>query len=66
MEGSVSEKRALEANLHRELITSCRKYVRHLGIVNVLGMLEMVKQETIELERATKNELKSETNENQY
>jgi len=44
-----------EIQLHRELINSCRKYTNTLSIVSILGILDIVKQETIELEHATKN-----------
>ena len=66
MDGSESKLRELETNLHRELSTVCRKYVRELGIVSVLGMLEMVKQETLELERVTKKEINPNSNENMF
>ncbi len=57
MDGLDSNIRKLEANFHRELSNSCRKHIKKLGVVSVLGMLEMVKQETIELERATRSEV---------
>jgi hypothetical protein len=44
-----------EVQLHRELTNSCRKYSNTLSIVSILGILEIVKQETIEFEQATKN-----------
>ncbi len=59
MEGSVTDKRIFEAELHRELMNSCRKYFSKIGIVSVVGMLEIVKQETLELEHAAKHEMKS-------
>lgn len=43
-----------EIQLHRELMNSCRKYINHLRIVSILGIFDIVKQEVIELERATK------------
>ena len=46
-----------EIQLHRELINSCRKYSNTLSIVSILGILDIVKQETVELEHATKNTL---------
>ena len=42
-----------EIQLHRELMNNCRKYLNHLGIVSIVGILDIVKQEVIELERAT-------------
>jgi len=46
-----------EVQLHRELTNSCRKYLNTLSIVSILGILEIVKQETLEFEQATKNTL---------
>ena len=43
----------LEIQFHRELMNSCRKYITHLNIVSIVGIIELVKQETIELEKAT-------------
>ena len=39
-----------------------RSYITELGIVSILGILDVVKQETIELERATKREFKDQDN----
>jgi len=50
---TLEEYRALEVALHRELMNTCRKYIGDLGIVSIMGILDIVKQETIELERAT-------------
>lgn len=52
--------RALEVEFHIELMKICRKYINELGIVSILGILNVVKQETIELERATKRDIKDE------
>ena len=46
-----------EIQLHRELTNSCRKYSKTLSIVSILGILDIVKQETIEFEQATKDTL---------
>lgn len=43
-----------ETQLHRELMNSCRKYINQLSIVSILGILDIVKQEAIDLEKATK------------
>ena len=43
-----------EIQFHRELMNSCRKYMNHLSIVSILGILDIVKQEAIDLEQATK------------
>jgi hypothetical protein len=44
---SLEEYRVLEANLHRELVGCCRKYLNKLGIVSVVGLIDIVKQETM-------------------
>jgi len=52
--------RALELQMHRELMDVCRKYINELGIVSIMGILDIVKQETVELERATTKVIKAE------
>jgi len=52
----------MEVALHRDLMNSCRRYINKLSIVSVLGILEIVKQEAIELEKAT-NRILDEPNE---
>lgn len=60
---TLKEYRALETELHRELMKICREYINDLGIVSILGILDIVKQETIELEKATRKIMKSEETE---
>jgi len=57
---TLKEYRQLEVQLHLELINACRKYMSELGIVSIIGILDIVKQESIELERATKKTFKKE------
>jgi len=52
--------RALELQMHRELMDVCRKYINELGIVSIVGIIDIVKQETVELERATSKVIKPE------
>jgi len=52
--------RALELQMHRELMDICRRYITELGIVSIMGILDIVKQETVELERATNKIIKNE------
>lgn len=49
-----------EIQLHRELMNSCRRYINKLSIVSILGILDFVKQEAIELERATRSSFREE------
>lgn len=50
----------LEIQLHRELMNSCRKYITRLNIISIVGIIELLKQETIELEKATNKNIENE------
>jgi hypothetical protein len=50
---TLKDYRALEIELHRDLMKVCRKYITELGIVSIMGILDIVKQEAMELEKAT-------------
>jgi len=63
---TLEEYRALETELHRELMKVCREYINDLGIVSIMGILDIVKQEAIELEKATRKIMKSEETETEY
>jgi len=55
MNGNSYERlKALETSFHRDLMNNCRKYLNHIGIISVLGIIDLVKQEVVELEHATK------------
>ena len=58
---SLDEYRGYEAALHRDLMNCCRKYINYLGIVSIIGIIDIVKQETIELEKATRKNIKLDT-----
>ena len=49
-----------ELQLHRELINTCRKYINYVGIISMMGVLDLLKQEITELEQATRNHQKEE------
>lgn len=51
---SLEDYKATEGQFHRELMNVCRKYINDLSIVSILGILDIVKQESFELERATR------------
>jgi len=57
---SLEEYRTLEIQLHTELMKICRRYINEIGIVSIMGIIDIVKQETIELERATKSHIVTE------
>jgi len=54
---SLKDYRQLESTLHRDLMNCSRKYLNDLGIVSIVGIMDIVKQEIIELEKATKKSL---------
>jgi hypothetical protein len=57
---TLEEYRALEVELHRDLMKICRKYINELGIVSIMGIIDIVKQEAMELEKATSKIMKGE------
>ena len=57
---TLEEYRSLEVELHRDLMKVCRKYINELGIVSIMGILDIVKQESMELEKATSKIMKGE------
>jgi len=56
----INDYRALEIEFHTELMKICRRYINELGIVSIIGILDIVKQETIELEGATRKNIEHE------
>ena len=57
---TLKEYRTAEIGLHSELMKICRNYINELGIISIIGILDIVKQETIELEGATRRNIKIE------
>jgi hypothetical protein len=49
-----------EIELHREIMSSCRKYINKVSIFSIIGILDYVKQEAVELENATTHSIKNE------
>lgn len=45
--------RGMEIDFHRDLMNVCRRYINRLNLVSMVGTIETVKQEVIELIRAT-------------
>jgi len=60
---TLDEYRQLEGQLHLQLMNTCKKYMSQLGIVSIRGILDIVKQEVVELEIATRKSFKKEENE---
>ena len=57
---TLEEYMALEIELHRDLMKVCRKYITELGIVSIMGILDIVKQEAMELEKAANKVIREE------
>jgi hypothetical protein len=57
-QNNAEEYKNYEIELHREIMSSCRKYIKKISIFSILGILDYVKQEAIELENATSQNLK--------
>ena len=51
---SLEDYRQLEMQFHLELMNCCRKYINQLGIVSIIGIIDIVKLEAKELEKATR------------
>ncbi len=60
---TLADYKALEASLHRDLMNVCRRYIHEIGIVSIMGMLDIVKQEAAELERATRKMVEEKSSE---
>ena len=56
---SLEEYRDWEVQLHSELMGSCRKYISRLNMVSIVGIIDLVKREVIELEKAAKKAIPS-------
>ena len=54
---TMEDYRAAESEYHTELMGISRRYLSKLGIVSLMGVLDIVKQEIMELEQATKKNL---------
>lgn len=57
---SIEEYRAMEREFHRDIMNICRRYISSLNLVSIVGTLDMAKNESIELMRATKKDLSKE------
>ena len=57
---SLGEYREIEITFHRDLMNVCRKYMNQLGIASMVGIIDIVKRETIDLEAATKENIRNE------
>ena len=53
----LDEYRQHEKNLRLELMNVCRKYMQKISIVSIMGVIDLVKQDTLELEKVTKTDV---------
>jgi FMN-dependent NADH-azoreductase len=53
----LNEYRQNEKNLRLELMNVCKKYIPRISITSIMGVLDLVKQETLELEKVTKSDV---------
>ncbi len=54
---TLAEYKQFEKNLRLELTNVCKRYIQRLSIVSIMGVLDLVKQETLELEKVTKSDV---------
>lgn len=57
---TLEEYKSAEFELHRELMNICRKYIHEIGIASIIGIIDIVKSETIDLENVTKRNVECE------
>lgn len=50
---TLEDYRAVQVRFHMDLMKVCRRYINELDIVSILGIIDIVKRETIDLEGAT-------------
>ena len=60
----IDEYKQHEKDLRLELMNICKRYIRKISIVSAMGVLDLVKQEILELEQVTKSDLREEENAN--
>jgi hypothetical protein len=53
----LNEYRKYEKDLRLELMGVCKKYIPRISITSIMGVLDLVKQETLELEKVTKSDV---------
>jgi hypothetical protein len=53
----IDEYRQHEKNLRLELMNVCKRYMQKISIVSIMGVIDLVKQDTLELEKVTKTDV---------
>ena len=48
---TLEEYKMLKVNLHRDLVNCYKKYQNMIGIVSIIGLFEIVKQELITIQK---------------
>ena len=54
---TLKDYRERKVQFHGELLGICREYLNKLSIVSIIGIIEIVKQEAIELDKATREDV---------
>ncbi len=54
---TLKDYREFKVQFHGELLGICREYLNKLSIVSIIGIIEIVKQEAIELDKATRKDV---------
>jgi hypothetical protein len=53
----LNEYRQYEKNLRLELMNVCKKYIPRISITSIMGILDLVKQESLELEKVIQTDV---------
>lgn len=59
-QNTLDEYREVEITFHRDLMNVCRRYMNQLGIASIVGIIDIVKRETIDLGAATRQNIRNE------
>lgn len=57
---TLEEYRAKEVEFHREIMSICRKYLNEIDFAALIGIIDIVKRETIDLENARRRNIEME------
>ena len=55
----LKEYKNIETKLYGELMKTCRRYTRDLNLISILGILEIVSQETKDLDKTGRSLMQS-------
>lgn len=49
----LKEYKTMETKLYGELVKTCRSYTNRLNIISIVGILDLVKQEMVDLDKSS-------------